>query len=561
MGNEAAACCTQQKQVKSELRTELNLFDFRYEDLKVKENPLAQIKGASEKRRFMQDGDDFLNGANDYDPYDYSDRDESDGVDRFSNEGFKATTEAVDTRKEVMARKTGNDVFMQSSKLGAEMDRKAGMRPFVGDETLELSPIDYYNEAQTPADLKPRFFDPSQKSASAQNRGRGGKKFTFNNVNGVGSGGNSTLNDKIGKGVGSNMSGQWERQSPEKRGKTGSRKPNSDKEENFGAFEARNKNFNKKWKNGQNGEEGFEEILMEEPEYGREPLHLSQEDLNNSRDYYFKKDQKVTQNNRKGKNRSSLKNGKYSNKSNQNNNKVTFNLDNDEDYDNNNHYDDYYGYNNYENNNEYGSNNNTLLSSHAPGTLLTKPIPAMNPLASLVESTLDTFEPQLPVPVDSDHQHYIFLTRDLPKFGPLKYNGTSATYTGQYKNGLRNGLGTLVTKDGEYYHGLWFDDRKSGYGRMITIDGDSYEGELINGVADGYGVRKSYLKQRRYEGYFRAGMKHGRGKEVYSDGSYFRGEYLNGKKQGNGEYKWANGTIYRGMFEKGKITGTGKGLL
>jgi hypothetical protein len=53
-------------------------------------------------------------------------------------------------------------------------------------------------------------------------------------------------------------------------------------------------------------------------------------------------------------------------------------------------------------------------------------------------------------------------------------------------------------------------------------------------------------------------LKHGKGREYFKNGDYFRGSYYNGKPEGEGEYKWKNGSHYTGQFKNGLRHGSGK---
>ena len=73
------------------------------------------------------------------------------------------------------------------------------------------------------------------------------------------------------------------------------------------------------------------------------------------------------------------------------------------------------------------------------------------------------------------------------KRGPYELDN-GAVYEGQWtKEGLREGRGLQVWKDGSKYEGYWRDDMANGYGRLIHSDGDVYEGEWVNDKAHGRG--------------------------------------------------------------------------
>lgn len=59
----------------------------------------------------------------------------------------------------------------------------------------------------------------------------------------------------------------------------------------------------------------------------------------------------------------------------------------------------------------------------------------------------------------------------------------------------------------------------------------SYEGECKNRLANGEGTASGI---DTYQGKFKDGVPHGKGKYVYADGSYYIGEFKNGLRHGEG---------------------------
>ena len=55
-----------------------------------------------------------------------------------------------------------------------------------------------------------------------------------------------------------------------------------------------------------------------------------------------------------------------------------------------------------------------------------------------------------------------------------------------------------------------------------------------------------------YTGNFVEGIRHGRGRFVYSDGSEYSGPIKYGEKHGKGTQTWADGQKYVGEFVDGK---------
>ena len=51
-------------------------------------------------------------------------------------------------------------------------------------------------------------------------------------------------------------------------------------------------------------------------------------------------------------------------------------------------------------------------------------------------------------------------------------------YEGQYLNGLREGYGRIILKDGSYYEGEWKNNFQEGKGKIVYSNGNYYEGEF-----------------------------------------------------------------------------------
>jgi len=69
---------------------------------------------------------------------------------------------------------------------------------------------------------------------------------------------------------------------------------------------------------------------------------------------------------------------------------------------------------------------------------------------------------------------------DLPVLGPYMLRN-QAIYTGQWKEGRRQGRGKQIWKDGSQYEGLWKNDAPNGKGRYIQASGNVVDGVWNNG--------------------------------------------------------------------------------
>jgi hypothetical protein len=102
-------------------------------------------------------------------------------------------------------------------------------------------------------------------------------------------------------------------------------------------------------------------------------------------------------------------------------------------------------------------------------------------------------------------------------------------YKGTFKDGLKNGLGTLLFKNNSRYEGAWKLGRFHGKGLYVWQDTRKYEGEWLNGERNGPGIM-----------YFPNGEKHD-------------GNYLNNKKHGPGWWRLTSGKVRPGEWKEDQL--------
>ncbi|KAK8793061.1 hypothetical protein WA588_005798 [Blastocystis sp. NMH] len=148
-----------------------------------------------------------------------------------------------------------------------------------------------------------------------------------------------------------------------------------------------------------------------------------------------------------------------------------------------------------------------------------------------------------------------------------RFRGYKPVYTGEWKNGMRNGKGEEMDENGRVvFVGEWKDGK--GKGKEMDADGNGmYEGEWWNGKRNGVG---EVLKGTRWIGHWKDGKMNGMGYERDGNGVVKRGclfengemkrvvqefdggkmvEYdENGKKVYEGEYK---GSVEKGFVREG----------
>ena len=130
-------------------------------------------------------------------------------------------------------------------------------------------------------------------------------------------------------------------------------------------------------------------------------------------------------------------------------------------------------------------------------------------------------------------------------------NGIS--YDGEWKDGVKQGYGISKWDDeGTVHKGHWMDDRKTGKGKMEiriqTDHGGSYTGDLRNGLRQGNGVIE-FLDGKKYIGQWKNNLKHGFGMFIWPDGRQYIGNYKDNKREGYGEMIHPDGRRQKGIWK------------
>jgi hypothetical protein len=124
-------------------------------------------------------------------------------------------------------------------------------------------------------------------------------------------------------------------------------------------------------------------------------------------------------------------------------------------------------------------------------------------------------------------------------------------YSGEFKDGLKQGLGTYTWQNGDKYTGEFVADKPAGNGRYEFSSGDQYEGEVRDGVIVGKGAYSS-KNGDRFEGTFTDGKPDGTGVYKFASGDRYEGAMVAGRVSGKGVYVSASGDRIEGLFVDGK---------
>lgn len=165
-------------------------------------------------------------------------------------------------------------------------------------------------------------------------------------------------------------------------------------------------------------------------------------------------------------------------------------------------------------------------------------------------------------------------------------------YDGTFAQGFRHGHGVFTSERGNrIFEGEWRRSEKHGVGRERWLaSGDRYDGEYQRDVFHGRGVLLRGVSGSKYDGEFQNGKKHGHGrmefagqpratgadpvkpdlKSVLAIGvgggaaaagggiSVYDGDWKDGRMHGKGKYTRADGGFYDGTWLDGLCHGVGK---
>jgi len=114
--------------------------------------------------------------------------------------------------------------------------------------------------------------------------------------------------------------------------------------------------------------------------------------------------------------------------------------------------------------------------------------------------------------------------------------GESITWSGECRNGLANGEGTLT----------WF---------IAGVQTEAYQGTMVDGYAEGRG--KLVRPGAQYVGEWKKSMQHGRGRLDDADGSWYQGEWSEGLPHGRGQMLTPDGKLLKGDWNRGEFEDEG----
>jgi hypothetical protein len=130
---------------------------------------------------------------------------------------------------------------------------------------------------------------------------------------------------------------------------------------------------------------------------------------------------------------------------------------------------------------------------------------------------------------------------------------TGHKYTGEFKDGVRQGDGILLMPGGRKIVGVW-EDNQIKSGTYTEPDGTVYEGQWMFRERNGQGTL-TFPDGRKYSGEFKSDQRHGQGTMRFPDGRKYVGEFFRGKRSGQGTMSYPDGKQQTGTFKDGEFVG------
>eukprot|EP00002_Diphylleia_rotans_P030472 TRINITY_DN6264_c0_g1_i5.p1 TRINITY_DN6264_c0_g1~~TRINITY_DN6264_c0_g1_i5.p1 ORF type:complete len:358 (+),score=55.08 TRINITY_DN6264_c0_g1_i5:104-1177(+) len=130
-------------------------------------------------------------------------------------------------------------------------------------------------------------------------------------------------------------------------------------------------------------------------------------------------------------------------------------------------------------------------------------------------------------------------------------------YNGERILDVRHGSGLYVYKNKFFtYEGEWKDGEKHGKGKLSLANGIVIEARFVMGEIEGNG-KKTWPDGSTYIGNFTRGEMNGKGVYRGSDGEVYEGEYVGNARQGTGRLQTRTSDVFEGNFDRNKPHGRG----
>ncbi len=154
---------------------------------------------------------------------------------------------------------------------------------------------------------------------------------------------------------------------------------------------------------------------------------------------------------------------------------------------------------------------------------------------------------------DGEIQELEYARNKLLSKGELKMRFPSGVYEGKFKDGLRNGGGSLFYDNGMVEDGSYVEDKKNGVFTIVGVDGEIQMLNYKSGVLQTSGKVRIPNELGYFQGILEKGKKQGKGKFVFLNGNILEGSWENDLKSGGFRQTFADGTVALMLFEKDRL--------
>ncbi|CAF2728622.1 unnamed protein product [Rotaria sp. Silwood2] len=122
-------------------------------------------------------------------------------------------------------------------------------------------------------------------------------------------------------------------------------------------------------------------------------------------------------------------------------------------------------------------------------------------------------------------------------------------FRGETRRSLRSGFGVYQYSNPFFrYEGTWHEGKKHGFGKLIFADGSYYQGEFANNEIMGQGTRYFASSRNTYTGHFYYGEMDGHGRLKMGNDDCYEGDFKSNHFEGDGSYLSYDKQLYTGTW-------------
>ncbi|CAM4742967.1 unnamed protein product [Rotaria magnacalcarata] len=133
-------------------------------------------------------------------------------------------------------------------------------------------------------------------------------------------------------------------------------------------------------------------------------------------------------------------------------------------------------------------------------------------------------------------------------------------FRGETRRSLRSGFGVYQYSNPYFrYEGTWHEGKKHGFGKLIFADGSYYQGEFAHNEIMGQGTRYFAATRNTYTGHFYYGSEmDGHGRLRMGNDDCYEGDFKSNHFEGEGSYLSHNKQLYTGNWHNHRRHGYGE---